>query len=171
MATITGTRCAKHPKVETGVSCATCGTPICPKCMVYTPVGIKCRECGLSKASPLFKVSPLRLILAFITALAAGVAPAFASRLGMGFLIIFGATAYGYFAGSVILKASGMKRGTKMEAVAGIGMVLGALAFLLIPGLAAGKPLQIVAYRLLNPYLIIAVVISTACAVSKIRYL
>jgi hypothetical protein len=140
--------------------------------MVYTPVGVKCRECGLSKGGALFQVNPARLVLASITALVAGAVPTFVSKLGMGFLIIFGAMAYGYFAGSVILKAAGMKRGIKMEIVTGAGMVLGALAFVLIPALVAGKPLQMIALRIVtNPYLLIAVAISTACAVSKVRYL
>ena len=36
--------CYRHPNRETGVSCAECGRGLCPDCMVYTPVGIKCAE-------------------------------------------------------------------------------------------------------------------------------
>ena len=39
-------RCANHPSVETLVSCANCGKPICPDCMVQAPVGIKCASCA-----------------------------------------------------------------------------------------------------------------------------
>ena len=38
--------CAFHQGVETNVSCTECGRYICPKDMVDTPVGYKCRECG-----------------------------------------------------------------------------------------------------------------------------
>jgi membrane associated rhomboid family serine protease len=38
--------CYRHPKRETGVSCSSCGRPICPDCMVYVAVGIKCPECA-----------------------------------------------------------------------------------------------------------------------------
>jgi membrane associated rhomboid family serine protease len=36
--------CYRHPNRETGVSCAECGRGLCPDCMVFTPVGIKCAE-------------------------------------------------------------------------------------------------------------------------------
>ncbi|MGH3016252.1 MAG: rhomboid family intramembrane serine protease, partial [Gaiellaceae bacterium] len=35
-----------HPGRETAVSCSNCGRPICPDCMVYAAVGIKCPECA-----------------------------------------------------------------------------------------------------------------------------
>lgn len=36
--------CYRHPNRETRVSCPECGRGLCPDCMVYTPVGIKCAE-------------------------------------------------------------------------------------------------------------------------------
>lgn len=36
--------CYRHPKRETGVSCSECGRGICPDCMVFAPVGIRCPE-------------------------------------------------------------------------------------------------------------------------------
>lgn len=38
-------RCYRHPQHETGVSCARCGRPICPLCMVSASVGFHCPEC------------------------------------------------------------------------------------------------------------------------------
>jgi membrane associated rhomboid family serine protease len=38
--------CYRHPSRETGVSCASCGRPICPDCMTTTPVGMRCPECS-----------------------------------------------------------------------------------------------------------------------------
>jgi membrane associated rhomboid family serine protease len=40
----TNLTCYRHPNRETGVSCAECGRGLCPDCMVFTPVGIKCAE-------------------------------------------------------------------------------------------------------------------------------
>jgi membrane associated rhomboid family serine protease len=37
--------CYRHPNRETGVSCSSCGRPICPECMTPTPVGMRCPEC------------------------------------------------------------------------------------------------------------------------------
>jgi membrane associated rhomboid family serine protease len=38
--------CYRHPTRETGVSCSSCGRPICPDCMVTTPVGMRCPDCA-----------------------------------------------------------------------------------------------------------------------------
>jgi membrane associated rhomboid family serine protease len=38
--------CYRHPKRETGVSCSSCGRPICPDCMTPTSVGMRCPECS-----------------------------------------------------------------------------------------------------------------------------
>ena len=38
--------CYRHPSRETGVSCSSCGRPICPDCMTTTPVGMRCPECS-----------------------------------------------------------------------------------------------------------------------------
>src|SRR5262249_35543402 len=36
--------CYRHPNRETAVSCSECGRPICPDCMVFAPVGIRCPD-------------------------------------------------------------------------------------------------------------------------------
>jgi membrane associated rhomboid family serine protease len=36
--------CYRHPDRETYVSCSECGRGICPDCMVYGPVGIRCPD-------------------------------------------------------------------------------------------------------------------------------
>jgi membrane associated rhomboid family serine protease len=36
--------CYRHPDRETGVTCSDCGRPICPDCMVFAPVGIRCPD-------------------------------------------------------------------------------------------------------------------------------
>ena len=38
--------CYRHHDRETAVHCQNCGRPICPECMVSTPVGVRCPECG-----------------------------------------------------------------------------------------------------------------------------
>jgi membrane associated rhomboid family serine protease len=37
-------RCYRHPDRETMVSCTECGRGICPDCMVFGPVGIRCPD-------------------------------------------------------------------------------------------------------------------------------
>ena len=41
--------CYRHPNRATGVSCSSCGRPICPDCMTPTPVGMRCPECARQK--------------------------------------------------------------------------------------------------------------------------
>ena len=55
MATEHTTICTRD-RVETNISCARCGDAICPKCMVYTPVGNKCQGCASIGGPEMFKV-------------------------------------------------------------------------------------------------------------------
>ena len=51
----TSLHCYRHPDRETYVSCSECGRAICPDCMVFAPVGIRCPEhanVGGSRQSP-----------------------------------------------------------------------------------------------------------------------
>src|SRR5579862_3038391 len=48
--------CYRHPSRETGVSCSSCGRPICPDCMTPTSVGMRCPECARDRT----KVKTLR---------------------------------------------------------------------------------------------------------------
>jgi len=38
--------CYRHPSRETNVACSRCARPICPDCMISTPVGMRCPECA-----------------------------------------------------------------------------------------------------------------------------
>jgi membrane associated rhomboid family serine protease len=38
--------CYRHPGRETNVACSMCARPICPDCMITTPVGMRCPECA-----------------------------------------------------------------------------------------------------------------------------
>lgn len=147
--------CKRHPKTETALTCASCGTPICPKCMVVAPVGMKCRDCAKSKG---IEADAKSILLAAITAIAAGVVLGVIGSV-LPFLRIFVAIAYGFGAGQVILKASGMKRGIAMEIAAGAGFVLGSVGYMFLFG---------------GIYCIISWVvtaIATGCVISKIRYI
>ncbi len=62
-------KCAAHPQVETNLKCGKCGKPICPKCMVQTPVGAKCSECAKLYKLPTYRVSTSYYLRAIGTAL------------------------------------------------------------------------------------------------------
>lgn len=122
-------KCATHPEVDTGLTCANCGTPICPRCMVETPVGMKCRQCARLQRLPTFQISAKHYLMA--TGVALGLAVAFGFAWGVvrvfvpfsGFFGFFIALGVGYGFGEIIHKATGRKRGTGLAAVAGLGVV------------------------------------------------
>jgi membrane associated rhomboid family serine protease len=43
--------CYRHPSRETGVSCSSCGRPICTDCMTPTSVGMRCPECARERTN------------------------------------------------------------------------------------------------------------------------
>ena len=44
-------RCYRHPKVATALSCGRCERPICTRCAINGPAGIRCRECSRHKVA------------------------------------------------------------------------------------------------------------------------
>ena len=176
--------CAKHPKVVTYVRCAACNTPICDRCMVLTPVGYKCRECGLGRQVSLYAPSPAQTVAAGGIGLAAGALGGLV--LGsIGFFGLWLAFIFGRFAGTVILKATKEKSGAVMEIVTGIAIVAGGLAprlLLVLQGLqgasrwslgrlitGAAPAVQSVLLAI-DLYLLLIVVILAATVVSRLRW-
>lgn len=64
--------CVNHPRVETRVSCSSCGDPICSNCMRTSPVGQKCPAC----ARPPRGARALGKPVHYVRAVAAGLAAA-----------------------------------------------------------------------------------------------
>ncbi len=71
--------CADHPDVETRLRCSRCGRPICPRCGVRTPVGMRCPDCAGTRSS--VAANPAGTL----TAAGAGLAVATAAGLAWGF--------------------------------------------------------------------------------------
>lgn len=144
-------KCATHPEVETNLSCGRCGRPICPKCMVQTPVGARCPDCAKLRRLPTFEVSSRQYLIAL------GVGVGVAAVAGIVWALLFGlfttiyfyvflAAAVGFAIGELISLSVNRKRGPILQAIAGISMVIGfatGLIFLrfslyLLIGLALG---------------------------------
>jgi hypothetical protein len=83
--------CANHPDRLTFVRCSNCAKPICPDCMVYSPVGIKCAECAKMPRSAVISLKPARAARAVGAALLVGTAVGFAYYwiLSMGGFFFF----------------------------------------------------------------------------------
>lgn len=121
--------CARHPKEETLLSCGRCGTPICPKCMVYTPTGIRCPQCAQVRRMPQYELTAgvyLRVIPgAILLALAIGFLLSYAPGIASGF---FGGIIVGLVVAAGLKRVSGYKQGREMEVIAGATVVLTVLA-------------------------------------------
>jgi uncharacterized membrane protein len=119
-------RCARHPDIETDLRCGKCEQPICPKCAVQTPVGLRCPKCAALKKLPVFEISTIF----YIRGIAAGLAAAAASGaiwpyipLG-GFFLFFIALVVGYLIGEAVSLAVNRKRGPGLQIIAGVSVVV-----------------------------------------------
>jgi hypothetical protein len=160
-------KCAYHPDVETNLRCGKCDKPICPKCMVQTPVGARCRDCaGLDKL-PTFRVSTRYYLIAVGTAVGMAIACGAAWGLiawlvPMFFLNLLLAAAAGYAIGEVTSLAVNRKRGTGLAVVGGIAVAISYTVTLFFPG-----ALPIGIFSII--YHIIAVGLGIFIAVTRLR--
>jgi len=122
-------RCAAHPDVETSLRCGKCGRPICPKCMVQTPVGARCRECARLNKPPTYRVSGpyyLRaggtaLGLAVVTGLVWGIIETFLPHYIFSLIAAMG---IGWVIGEVVSLAVNRKRSGWLAAIGGTAVVI-----------------------------------------------
>lgn len=122
-------RCTAHPEVETNLTCSKCGKPICPKCLVQTPVGARCRKCAHLSKLPTYQV-PLHYYLR-ATGAALGLAVAIGliwgvlqSLLPFLYLNLLLASGVGYAIGEAIGLSVNRKRGRGLAIVAGVAVVI-----------------------------------------------
>jgi hypothetical protein len=120
--------CANHPNRLTGVRCSNCGKPICPDCMVFSPVGVKCRECARLPKSALVRMRSERWVMAVAAALGAGTVLGFAyytllSGVGFFFFAFFLAAGIGALVGEAVFRASGYYRGLETAVLAAGGTI------------------------------------------------
>ena len=131
-------RCATHPDVETNLRCGKCDKPICPKCMVETPVGARCRECARIKKLPTFQVSNKQILLSACVGLVIAVGYGFLWGI-LGFYskfiilnVLLGAGA-GYCISEGMSRVINRKRGTKLAVIAAILVVVSGFASVFTP--------------------------------------
>lgn len=124
-------QCATHPNVETELACGRCGKAICPRCLVQTPVGARCRDCAGMRRIPTYDIKPAFLFRGVVAAIVTGAAAG-----GLWFLIagpngrssayvsLFLALGIGYAVGEAVSWATNRKRGAPLQGVAAIGVVV-----------------------------------------------
>jgi len=159
-------QCARHPKTETALTCTRCAAPICPQCMVAGAVGFLCPGCASLGKSPLYQVKPGRFALALLAGVAAGAIAGVVLQY-IGFFVLFVSPFIGGIVGEIILRATGRKRGTRVEVLAGASVVVGAALSIFIPPgmeLSMGNLAGMIFFA-------VAVILTASSAVGKIRYM
>ena len=122
-------RCATHPEIETNLRCGKCGKPICPKCMVQTPVGARCPDCARLHKLPTYRVSAVYYLRAAGTGLGMAVVVGLIWGVINGFVPFFFlnlilAAGVGYAIGEVVSLSVNRKRGRWLAAVGSIAVVI-----------------------------------------------
>lgn len=122
-------RCARHPDVETTLRCGKCETPICPKCMVMTPVGARCPTCAGKKRLPTYQVAAVQYLKAIGVAVGAGIIIGLVWGLIELFipwyffsLLLAGGAGFGI--GEVISRAVNRKKSTGLSIIGGLAVLL-----------------------------------------------
>jgi hypothetical protein len=127
--------CYRHKKVETNVHCGKCDKPICPKCMISGPAGMRCPDCASLRSTALYQIHPARLALAAVVGLAVGIFGAFACSM-LNYWVIFAGPIFGGVEAEAILRASGRKRGLALEII-GVGSIVVGYLLVLLPTVIA----------------------------------
>jgi hypothetical protein len=162
----TATRCARHPEVETGLSCGRCGTPICPRCLVMTDVGARCPDCAPSRRLPQFELGPLWILRGSVAAIVSGVVlGAVWGGLIMGFIgfftILIGA-GIGWLVSEAVGWATNRKSGPPLQVVASIGVLAAYMVRNVIRDLPAVPTDDLFGY--------IAVIVGIIVAINRLRF-
>ncbi|HTE87066.1 MAG TPA: hypothetical protein VK821_20335 [Dehalococcoidia bacterium] len=156
--------CATHPGVETMLRCGRCGKPICPRCMVMTPGGQRCRECANLRPPPAYDVKAVIKLRAAGAAvgvgLVAGVLWSLLPRF-VGLFVFLLAAGLGYVMAEAIQRVTNRKRGYVLQITAGFGILL---AYFVRNYLLHGVPVVIG-----DIYGYLAVAIAVMVAISPLR--
>lgn len=167
--------CVQHPNVETVVSCGRCDQPVCPRCMIFTPVGVRCRECAQLRRLPQYVMTPRlyarvitgAVVLALVTGFLISLAPAY-----LGFL---GGIVVGLVVGEGLRRLSGYKQGRQMEIIAGATVIVAVVssnAFVIVRyhGLSqVGVALSVAVGPQTLIYNALGIVIGVVIAIQRLR--
>lgn len=166
-------QCATHPSVETELACGKCEKPICPRCLYYTPVGVRCRECANLKRLPQYNVSAGYLARGAGAALVSGavlgsvwglVIP-FSFSFILGLLVGLG---LGYGVGEAVSIATNRKAGAPLQALAAGGVII---AYLVRSAILASsfKNIEVLDIVTDDIFGYIVVVLGAVMAVGRVR--
>ncbi|HET8522359.1 MAG TPA: hypothetical protein VFL82_03940 [Thermomicrobiales bacterium] len=117
-------KCSYHPNVMTGLRCSRCGKPICPRCGVRTPVGLRCPDCAGVRGLPTYRTDSSVLAKSALC----GLGVAVVVGVIWGYLPTWGfylSLALGFGVAEAMAWASRAKRGLDLQIVGMLMVVVG----------------------------------------------
>ena len=110
---------------ETTLRCNRCDAPVCPECVVRTPVGMRCKECVKAQQSGFYTARWYDYVIAAaISTVLSVIALLLVRQLGWWFALIISPFAGGLIGGAVH-RAIGRRRGRTIWLVVAVCIVLG----------------------------------------------
>lgn len=138
------TYCETHSDIESELRCGRCERLICPRCLVYTPGGVRCRDCAQLRRPVMYELAPGHYFRAGAAAAVVGAGLGVAGALllppdsrvpffGLLLALLAGSGA-GTLMAEAITRATRGKRGTSVQWIAVAGLVLAAVIRLAVAG-------------------------------------
>ncbi len=164
-------KCATHPDVETSLRCGKCGKPICPRCMVQTPVGARCQDCAKLYRLPTYRLSSAYYLraagAALGTAIVIGVVwGIIESYLPFRFFTLIIGAGVGWAVGEVVSRAVNRKRGVWLAVIGGVAVII-AYGLTIVVDLIRFDYVSFSGMRIL--FLLLAIAIGIYMAVIRLR--
>jgi hypothetical protein len=166
-------QCATHPSVETELACGKCGKAICPRCLVHTPVGARCRQCANVRRLPTYNIPPRIMARAGVAAALGGAALgglwAVLFPFGLGFYFgLFLGLGLGYALGELVSVAANRKAGLPLQVLAAGGVIV---AFLVRDAVLASTLRDVAIDDLLrrDSFGYVVVILAIVVAVNRVR--
>jgi len=167
--------CVNHPKIETLIRCSKCLDPICQKCAVRTPVGLRCPKCAWAGRSPSYVLAPHEYVLVALVALVASlIGGAIVAQIGLLFAFFLSVPIGGLIAEAVWRITR--KRGRIVAIITAACIAIGAfsgpwvwrVAMAGSLGVLPANPLAYLA-SLLNVSALVYAVLAIGAAVARLR--
>ena len=122
-------QCPRDPGAETALRCSRCESPICPKCLVHSPVGARCKDCARVLRSPVYSLNSAQMVRGILAAVIGGLITGviwFTVLLpfSYGFLSIFVGAGLAWVFTKLMNFATGLKRGPTVVTLASAGIVI-----------------------------------------------
>lgn len=165
-------QCATHPDVETQLACSRCEKGICPRCLVHTPVGARCRACANVRRLPQYNLSTETYARAVGAALVVGAVTGVVWWLfnfftyGFFFAFFVG-LGIGYVVGESVAVATNRRAGPPLQIIAVAGV---AVAYLTRTGLlVVADNLRLADLRGIEVFALIALAFGAYIAAQRVR--